>query len=176
MRTRFRQLFGLSMSGSARAPCASGRACKPQGGDQAARALPNRHQQQKINDRLWICGRCAYGATVSLPWTTLHVAHRAHLRPQAPQPHITKNKNHELQDTREGGVHSIWANCSRPYGCAERLVLGLLRPFVSDRKRPQRDPKNARSQLAIFDPAGKCQTRNLQICAGGRRPDPLRHG
>jgi hypothetical protein len=30
MRIRFKQLFGLSMSGSARAPFAQGRACRPQ--------------------------------------------------------------------------------------------------------------------------------------------------
>jgi hypothetical protein len=50
MRTFFKQLFGLLMSGSARAPFAILRAANPRC-HQAARALPNRHKTKAVD--LW---------------------------------------------------------------------------------------------------------------------------
>ena len=43
------------------------------------------HESPTRGASLWICGRCACRAPGHLPWTTLRVAHRAPLRPQAPQ-------------------------------------------------------------------------------------------
>ena len=90
-------------------------------------AAPNR-------SRLWICGRCACGAPAGLPWTTLRVAHRAHLRPQAPQPRailLLKKYQFKIQepvnksDTPASASQTtplVVANARRSlgYGCALR--------------------------------------------------------
>ena len=77
MRSEVHQLFGLTMKECSRAPSAWERAAMPKGETGCTRA--------SNPGSLWIYGRCAYGAPGYLPWTTLRVAHRAPLRPQAPQ-------------------------------------------------------------------------------------------
>jgi hypothetical protein len=78
-RSRYRK------NGPTHAPRAYSRACWPQAvtGTCAApmSAMPV--------GGLWICGRCGCAAPAGLPWTTLRVTHRAHRRPQAPQPSTT---------------------------------------------------------------------------------------
>ncbi len=74
---------------------------------------------QKTNTRLWIYGRCAPRTGGLAVDNDKAVIHRAHLRPQPPQPSLLLKKSYKNQETREET-----AEWSDTVGTAE-IVMGF---------------------------------------------------
>jgi hypothetical protein len=110
MRIGLGQLCGLQMSGSARAPSATGRAYKSLARSGCTSFAKPKQAMDLRAMRLRRTGK--------LPWTTLRVAYRAYLRPQAPQPPITRQKG-QLQNPTSRYKGGLWPWTYRQYPCGK---------------------------------------------------------